>query len=181
MKDEQYMQQLALGIDSALDVLVFRYHKPLFGYVYRLVQDEKLAEDLVQETFIKIYMAGKKGFVPEVFKPWLYKIATNACRDFWRKPASYREVLVEDELNETKKVYHIMDHQIERQWMVAALNQLAPHYRTVIFLRFYQDLTYNEIAQALDIPINTVKTRIARGLKKLENIIIADEQKRVGK
>ncbi|WP_062108444.1 RNA polymerase sigma factor [Bacillus niameyensis] len=175
MQDEEYMRQLSLGIDSAFESLVFRYHKPLFGYVFRLLQDEKLAEDIVQESFLKIYQQGKKGFVPEQFKPWIYKIATNACKDYWRKASTQRERI--SEINENSQVHHIIDRQIERQWMVESLNQLSLDYRTVLYLRFYQDLQYAEIAIALDLPINTVKTRISRGLKQLESIIKEDERK----
>lgn len=177
MQDEEYMQQLSLGIDTAFDALVFRYHKPLFGYVYRLLEDEKLVEDVVQETFLKIYQQGRKGFVPKQFKPWIYKIATNVCKDYWRKPASRLEYITDKEIEGTGQIHHIIDHQLERQWMVDSLNQLAIDYRTVLYLRFYQDLKYAEIAMALDIPINTVKTRIARGLKLLEAILISDEKK----
>ncbi len=88
MQDEDYMRQLSLGNDSALDTLVFRYHKPLYGYVYRLLKDEKLAEDIVQDTFMKIYQQGQKGYIPDSFKPWMYKIATNCCRDYWRKAST---------------------------------------------------------------------------------------------
>lgn len=177
MPDEDYMRQLTLGTDSAFDILVFRYHKPLFGYVYRLLHDEKLAEDIVQETFLKIYQQGKKGFVPDQFKPWMYKIATNACKDYWRKPMSRLEYITDKDMEGTGQIHHIIDHQIERQWMVESLNQLSVDYRTVLYLRFYQDLKYSEIALALDISINTVKTRIARGLKHLKTILRADERK----
>ncbi|MBS4220408.1 RNA polymerase sigma factor [Bacillus sp. FJAT-49711] len=180
MQDEDYMRQLTLGIDSAFDILVFRYHKPLFGYVYRLLDDEKLAEDVVQETFLKIYQQGQKGFVPDQFKPWMYKIATNTCKDYWRKPVSRMEYVTDKEIEGKGRVHHIIDHQLERQWMVESLNQLSLDYRTVLYLRFYQDLKYSEIAMALDMPINTVKTRIARGLKQLENILVEDERKGVG-
>ncbi|MCJ8008279.1 RNA polymerase sigma factor [Lederbergia wuyishanensis] len=180
MQDEEYMRQLSLGIDTAFDALVFRYHKPLFGYIYRLLQDEKLAEDVVQETFLKIYQQGKKGFVPDQFKPWMYKIATNTCKDYWRKPASRLEYVTDQDIEKTGQVHHIIDHQLERQWMVESLNQLSLDYRTVLYLRFYQDFKYSEIALALDLSINTVKTRIARGLKKLENILVTDERKGVG-
>lgn len=177
MQDEEYMQQLSLGIDSAFDILVFRYHKPLFGYLYRLLHDEKLAEDIVQETFLKIYQQGKKGFVPDQFKPWMYKIATNACKDYWRKPTSRFEFITDKETEGPEQVHRIIDHQLERQWMVESLNQLSMDYRTVLYLRFYQDLKYAEIALVLDISINTVKTRIARGLKQLEIILMEDERK----
>lgn len=177
MQDEEYMRQISLGIDSAFDTLVFRYHKPLFGYVYRLLQDEKLAEDLTQETFLKIYQQAKKGFLPDQFKPWMYKIATNSCKDYWRKASTNREVYSDIEMGESSQIHSIIEHQVERQWLVDGLNQLSLDYRTVLFLRFYQDLPYADIAVALDIPLNTVKTRISRGLKQLEKILKEDERK----
>lgn len=180
MQDEDYMSQLSLGNDSALDTLVFRYHKPLYGYVYRLLQDERLAEDVVQETFLKIYQQGKKGFIPDQFKPWMYKIATNNCKDYWKKAHTKREYFTDRDVEENGQVHHIIDRQLERKWMVDSLNQLSLEYRSVLYLRFFQDLKYAEIALALDITLNTVKTRISRGLKHLEGIIKEDERKGVG-
>ncbi|MFD1929592.1 RNA polymerase sigma factor [Sporosarcina siberiensis] len=180
MQDEEYMRQLSYGNDSALDTLVFRYHKPLYGYVYRLVQDEKLAEDIVQDTFMKIYQQGQKGFVPDSFKPWMYKIASNCCKDYWRKASTKREYFTDEIVEDQGKVYNIIERQLERQWMIDALDQLSPDYRMVLYLRFYQELTYAEIALALEIPLNTVKTWISRGLKQLEGIVIEDERKGAG-
>ncbi|MRX72138.1 sigma-70 family RNA polymerase sigma factor [Bacillus lacus] len=180
MQDEDYMRRLSVGNDSALDTLVFRYHKPLYGYVYRLLLDEKLAEDIVQETFIKIYRQGKRGHIPDQFKPWIYKIATNLCKDHWKKASTRQEQFTDLNLETKGQIHHIIDRQLERQWMVDSLNQLSIEYRTVLYLRFYQDLQYAEIALTLDISINTVKTRIARGLKHLEKILKEDDRKGVG-
>lgn len=180
MQDEHNMHELSLGIDTAFDTLVFRYHQSLYGYVYRLLQDEKLAEDIVQETFLKIYQQGKKGFVPEQFKPWMYKIATNCCKDYWKKASTQRESFLNEQMEAKGQVHHIIDRQIERQWMVDSLSQLPLDYRTVLYLRFYQDLTYAEIAVTLDIPVNTVKTWIARGLQRLKKVLVEDELKGVG-
>lgn len=177
MLDEQYLTELASGNESAFDSLVFRYHKPLFGYLYRLLHDEKQAEDLVQETFLKIYQEGKRGFIPEKFKPWMYKIATNRCKDYWKKASTKREFATEGIYDNPSQVYHIIDHQIERKWMMESLNQLSLDYRTALYLRFYQDLKYEEIALTLEIPLNTVKTRISRGLKQLEKILQENEGK----
>ncbi|GKU76414.1 RNA polymerase sigma factor [Paenibacillus sp. L3-i20] len=180
MQDEHYINQLSYGNDSALDTLVFRYHKLLYGYTYRLLQDEKLAEDIVQETFFKIYQQGKKGFIPEQFKPWMYKIATNCCRDYWKKSSTQKEMSTDHNMEELGHIHHIIDHQLERKWMIDSLNQLSFEYRSVLFLRFYQDLKYAEIALTLDIPIHTVKVRISRGLKYLESIIREDDRKGAG-
>lgn len=180
MQDEEYMRQLSFGNDSALDTLVFRYHKPLYGYVYRLLQDEKLAEDIVQDTFIKIYQQGRKGFVPDQFKPWMYKIATNHCKDHWKKASTQREYFTDHHAEGDGKIHHIIDRQLERQWMIDALQQLSPDYRAALYLRFYQELKYAEIALTLEIPLNTVKTWIARGLKQLEGILREDDRKGAG-
>lgn len=178
MQDEDVMSQLSFGNDSALDIIVFRNHKPLYGYVYRLLQDEKLAEDIVQETFLKIYQQGKKGYTPDQFKPWMYKIATNCCKDYWKKASTQREYFTDEVIKEKMQTHHIINRQLERKWMVDSLNLLSLDYRAVLYLRFYQDMTYAEIALTLDISINTVKTRIARGLKKLEGVLKEDDRKR---
>jgi len=180
MQDEDYMRQLSFGNDSALDTLVFRYHKLLYGYAYRLLQDEKLAEDIVQETFLKIYQQGKKGYVPDQFKPWMYKIATNSCKDYWRKASTQREHVTDKGEERIAEIHSIIDRQVERKWMIESLNQLSFEYRSVLYLRFYQDLKYAEIALTLDIPVNTVKGRMARGLKYLEGILIEDDRKGAG-
>jgi RNA polymerase sigma factor (sigma-70 family) len=180
MQDEEYMHQLSFDNDSALDTLVFRYHKPLYGYVYRLLQDEKLAEDIVQDTFMKIYQQGQKGYIPDSFKPWMYKIATNCCKDYWRKASTKREYSTDEIVEGQGKIHHIIDRQLERQWMIDSLDLLPPDYRMVLYLRFYQELKYTEIALALEIPLNKVKTWITRGLKKLEGILLEDERKGAG-
>lgn len=180
MQDESYMKQLAAGNDTAFDALVVRYHKPLYGYVYRLLLDEKLAEDMVQDTFLKIYQQGKKGFVPEQFKPWMYKIATNNCKDYWKKSSTQRERFTDEIIEGEEQIHHIIDHQHERQWMVESLNQLTLNHRTVLYLRFYQDLTYEEIALTMETPINTIKTWLRRALKQLETVLIEDERKEKG-
>lgn len=177
MQDEEYMRELSFGNDSALDTLVFRYHKPLYGYVYRLLKDEKRAEDIVQDTFVKIYQQGQKGYIPGSFKPWMYKIATNCCRDYWRKASTKREYSTDKMIEGQGNIHHIIDRQLERQWMIDALDQLSPDYRAALYLRFYQDLRYAEIAVTLEVPLNTVKTWISRGLKQLESILIEDERK----
>lgn len=177
MQDEEYMRELSFGNDSALDTLVFRYHKPLYGYVYRLLKDERRAEDIVQDTFMKIYQQGQKGYIPDSFKPWMYKIATNCCRDYWRKASTKREYSTDTIIEGQGKIHHIIDRQLERQWMIDALDQLSPDYRAVLYLRFYQDLQYAEIALTLEVPVNTVKTWVSRGLKQLEGILIEDERK----
>ncbi|SFS31389.1 RNA polymerase sigma factor [Marininema halotolerans] len=167
--DEASMRELAEGNHHAFDALVFRHHRSLFGYIYRLVLHERTAEDLVQETLMRVFQQAEEGFVPERFKPWLYRIATNVCKDHWKK-ASTRHERPMEWLQEPKgEVVTFADRHADRQWLVEALHTLSIPNRMALYLRFYQDLTYGEIAEVLDLPINTVKSRVSRGLKALEN------------
>lgn len=174
MNDEELLHQLAHGSGSAIDTLIFKYHKLLYGYVFRMTMNEHTAADIVQETFVILYRQALKQRCPETLKPWLYKIATNLCRDYWKKASTRREVSWDWERNfrpaETihSEVVHFADQYADREWMMEAINRLHIDHRAVIFLRFYQDLTYEQIADALDVPVNTVKSRLYRALKQLE-------------
>jgi RNA polymerase sigma factor (sigma-70 family) len=175
--DEDYMRQLAQGVDAGMDAILLRHHKPMFGYLYRMTLDERVAEDLVQETFVTVYQQGLRGFVPDQFKPWMYKIATNLCKDYWKKASTRNETPSDSPAQEMhSEVPNVADRQVERQWMIDALNQLPLSYRTALYLRFYQDLTYAEIAAVLDLPVNTVKTHVSRGLQQMENILQKEEE-----
>lgn len=184
VEDEDLMRELASGSGSAMDVLVHRYHQPLHGYLYRMTMNEGIAADLVQESFLAIYREARRGNVPEKLKPWLYRIATNLCKDYWKKSSTRREIALEPDIveqaGESAATVNMLELQVERQWMLDALNRLQEDYRSVLFLRFYQDLTYEQIAETLGLPLNTVKSRMFRGLKQLESIIGIDKQEDEG-
>src|SRR5690625_6544893 len=111
----------------------------------------------------------------------MFKIDINIFKDYWKKASTLRELSTDDKIIKSKgQFHHIIDHQHEHQWMVESLNQLPINYRTVLFLRFYQDLTYAEIAVTMDRPINTIKTWLTRALKQLEIILKEDERKENG-
>ena len=104
------------------------------------LQDEKLAEDIVQDTFMKIYQQGQKGYIPDSFKPWMYKIATNSCRDYWRKASTQREYFTDRNVEREGKIHHIIDRQLERQWMIDSLNncrQIIEWFCIYDFIRIY--------------------------------------------
>lgn len=185
MKDEDLLRELVIGCESALESLIHRYHQPLYGYVYRMTMNEQTTADIVQEAFTSLYRQAQHGRVPVQLKPWMYKIATNLCKDHWKKASTRHEIpwAQDSELFEMRTI-HIMDHQIERQWMLESLNQLHLDHRIIIYLRFYQDLSYEQISETLEIPLNTVKSRLFRGLKQLEAVIDADqyiEERNTGK
>ncbi|HLI06998.1 MAG TPA: RNA polymerase sigma factor [Ktedonobacteraceae bacterium] len=174
--DEQLMAAVMAGDQVALATLVSRHQAPLLGYLYRLVGGNlPLSEDLVQETLLHVlrqrtYQAGRP------FKPWLYMIATNLARDYfksaearwWRRESDEEEMLLQ--------LYDSAPGPEERALAAeqgsevrAALAQLREEYRVVMVLRFYQGFSLQEIAETLHIPLGTVKSRLSVGVHGINN------------
>jgi len=172
LSDEELCREIQNGSESALEALIHRYHHPLYGFIYRQTHHSSLADDLVQETFIRLCTKAHLYRYPEPFRPWLYRIALNLCRDHW-KSSAYNHSRKALELNENITVplgvEGIYDRQETRGIVIAALRSLDEIYRDVLILRFYQELKIDEIAAVLEIPAGTVKWRIFHGLKLMRN------------
>jgi RNA polymerase sigma-70 factor (ECF subfamily) len=184
--DEQLIAAVMAGDQGALAMLVTRHHAPLLGYLYRLVGgDQQLSEDLVQETLLHV-LRQRTYQATRPFKPWLYAIATNLARDYF-KSAAVRQGRQSGE--ETEALLQLYDNTpgpeecalVAEQGseVRAALAQLREEYRVVIVLRFYQGFSLQEIAETLHIPLGTVKSRLSVGVHRLR-AVLAPVQKGVG-
>ena len=176
--DEQLMTAVMAGDQVALAALATRHHAPLLGYLYRLTGgDGQLAEDLLQETLLHVlrqrtYQAGRP------FKPWLYSIATNLARDYF-KSAAVRQCWREGDAEEALLSLYDGDPGPEERALAAeqgsevraALAQLGEEYRVVLLLRFYQGFNLQEIAETLQIPLGTVKSRLSVGVHRLRAVL----------
>ncbi len=166
--DENLLLAIQRGERSAVAPLVERHHSPLIGYLYRMTGgDRALAEDLAQETFLRLINTVQQYSYPRPVKPYLYQIATNLARDHF-KSAGVRYAAP---LTET----HPSDEWLEQSVLTGlaaqdaaiALSELPPVQRETVLLRYFQDLSLNEIAEMLGIPVGTVKSRLSLGLKRL--------------
>lgn len=174
MTDEQLLQLLKRGDMAALDALVSRYHAPIQAYMQRMLQNYALAEDLAQECFVRVIDAVRRNRLPVLFKPWVYKIATNLCRDYWRKGSTGEQPVEQahfEALAAPDNVAQAYEQQLERERVIAALGELAPERRQLLVLRFYQELKLEEIAEVLDIPLSTAKTRLYDTIKQMNRIL----------
>jgi RNA polymerase sigma-70 factor, ECF subfamily len=172
--DEELVEQFQGGDSSAFDVLVRRWERKVQGAIYRLVGPGEDVRDLSQETLLKAYR-GLGTFKKEArFSSWLYQIALNVCRDRMRRGRGKSYVSF-DELSETGETGSeqgpsaldlIEARDLSRQ-VAAAVSALPDEQREVVVLKEYQGLTFLEIAEALDLPLSTVKTRLYRGLGQL--------------
>jgi RNA polymerase sigma-70 factor (ECF subfamily) len=168
-------EELALGVQRGntedLAALVERHHSPLLGYLYRMTGgDRPLAEDLVQEAFLRVLRSIGQYRHPRPFKPWLYAIATNLARDHYKRAETRHtvsergdEVACGQDVRPEERV--LAGEEAER--VAAAVMALPAGQREAMVLRYYQSLSLSEIAEALGVPLGTVKSRLHLGLRRL--------------
>lgn len=169
------------GDQSAFDLLIKEYLKSVLNFVYRYVYDVDLAQDITQETFIKVWKNIKKFDTSKNFKPWLFQIAKNTALDFIKKKklvpfSSFKNNDTDDDFvdnipDESLSALDIINFQEQKQQLDLHLQELTPDQQLVIFLYYYEELTFREISETLDISINTIKSRYLRGLEKLKTIM----------
>ncbi|PYQ25135.1 MAG: hypothetical protein DMF79_00045 [Acidobacteria bacterium] len=172
--DEELVEACLAGEESAFDVLLGRWEKRIRGAIYRLVGSDEEARDLCQEAFLKAYKSLRSFKQEARFSSWLYQIALNLCRDRLRRRRGKTMVSL-DELEEGgaamtvagPTALDLLQERDTRRLVVQAIEALPDEQREVIILKEYQGLTFLEIAQVLDVPISTVKTRLYRGLDQL--------------
>jgi len=172
--DEELVEACLAGEESAFDVLLGRWEKRIRGAIYRLVGSDEEARDLCQEAFLKAYKSLRSFKQEARFSSWLYQIALNLCRDRMRRRRGKTMVSL-DELEEGgaampvagPTALDLLQERDTRRLVAQAIEALPDEQREVIILKEYQGLTFLEIAQVLDVPISTVKTRLYRGLDQL--------------
>ncbi|MBX4209440.1 RNA polymerase sigma factor [Candidatus Parcubacteria bacterium] len=160
----------------AFEEIISAFEKPLWNYLVRLVGSRDDAEDLIQDTFVKVYKHIKTIDSTKNIKSWIYTIATNTAYDFLRKKKREATVELDDEY-ETKpdnaSYYSVsIEDNIEKKDVAAAIDRLDLLYRGPIILYYKDGFSYEEIADMLSIPINTLKTRLSRAKKQLAALLV---------
>jgi RNA polymerase sigma-70 factor (ECF subfamily) len=172
--DEELVEAFQSGDVSAFDILVGRWERRIQGAIYRVVGASEDSRDLCQEVFLKAYRALGTFKREARFSSWLYQIALNACRDRLRRRRGRTQVSLDEltlvarePLQDSPSALDLVEaHDLARA-VQAAMAALPHEQREVIALKEYQGLTFVEIAEALDVPVSTVKTRLYRGLGQL--------------
>lgn len=174
------------GRTDAFNQLVNLWYKRIFNYILKNCGDEEVTEDLAQKTFIAVYKNLKKLKDPGSFKPWLYRIATNNCIQEGRVRARNRTVPLmtpspdeEDVVSRHEeaargKLFNpeetFQQRELE-QILMTCLQQLPEDQRTVIIMKEYEGMKFLEIAEVLGCSVNTIKSRLYRGLKQMKKIL----------
>jgi len=182
--DTQLVTAYLKGDEKAFEILIARHLKPVYNFVRRLVSETAAAEDITQDVFIRAWRNLKKFDQNKNFRTWLFAIAKNAAFDFLRRKKSFPFSDFEDEAGENALVETLVDpaplpsELLDRQDLarraVAAIAELPAKYRAVLSLHYDEQLTFQEIADVLSEPLNTVKSRHLRAIIALRKIIVGD-------
>lgn len=147
-----------------------QYATDVLRVCYFYLSDREKAEDVCQDVFVRL-MTTHPLLQPGREKSWLLKVALNRCRDLWRG-AWLKRVILGGPMFELIPAPDEFSRRDDQQAMMAAINQLPATFKEVILLHYYQGMNIAEIAQMLELPEGTISSRLSRGRKKLESILL---------
>lgn len=180
ISDERLVDKMAEGDEAAFETLVRRYHAPIQIYAERMLRDRKRAEDVAQETFLRLIKQVQEGKPPAQIRPWLYKVAGNQCRDWFRRSSVKLEHTIDtigdyvesSNIQQAASVLHLVEHQETRKELLQTLEELTDSQKEIVILRFYHDLKLEEIAVTTGYSLSAVKSHLYAGLKSLKKKLI---------
>ena len=174
--DEELVARSIGGDLDSFNQLVLRWERPIYALAYRVIGREEDARDVCQETFLRAFRA-LRGFKGQAkFSSWLYRITLNLCRDWIRRerrqplaqtPEGVDLVELAGEAEDTESIEELVARKEIGAAVSKAMALLPEEQRTAIVLKEYHGLTFQEIADMLDCPLSTVKTRLYQGLTVL--------------
>ncbi len=179
VNERNLLRQTARGDEVAFNELYQRYQRPLFNYLLRLVQEQEAAEELLQEVFVAVWTGAGRFEGRSKLRTWLYRIAHNQAiswlRRHLRTAELTRELVTLESAPETGAGGPDPERQAIRSWqmdrILEAMAELSPHHRAVIELTFVQSFSYREIAEVLDCPVGTVKSRMSHAMRQLNRLL----------
>lgn len=181
LSDEQLVKNYAKGDNDAFDTLLERYQQKIYSYILFLVHDAEVADDLFQETFMKAIVTIRQGRYVESgrFSAWLTRIAHNLVIDKYRQDRNSN--VISNDASETDLFNNasLSDITVEMKMITEQsltdvgrlLRELPDNQKEVLYMRFYQDLSFKEIADATGVSINTALGRMRYGLINLRKMV----------
>lgn len=162
---EEWVLRAQQGDKKAFDRIAREWYPKILNYVYRATFNMELATEITQITMVQSYFKLQQLREPRYFATWIYKIATNLIFDHLRD--KQREPLALDDIVEPSFTPNWETKLAIQQ----ALSQLSDKERTVVVMKIYENMKFREIAEVLNEPESTIKTRLYNGLKKLKQIL----------
>ena len=181
MNEFTLIESFQAGDEFAFVGIYNRYKGPVYSFCYKMLHNSDAAEDVMQETFLRIYENRDRLLKTSAFKSWLFTIARNQCLNSIRK--SGKQEGLSDENAEfvvtLETPFSEMEKSDQVQFVTCFLESLKPDYREILILREYQNLSYEEIAAITRTSISAVKSRLFKARKKLgrlmESVLDSDD------
>lgn len=182
MQDELLIRRAQRGDADAFEQLLLEHQKNVYNLCYRMAGNPDDAMDLSQETFLRAWRCLDQYQFASAFSTWLYRLCSNICIDFLRRRRRHQTVpLTFEDADGEEQTYAVPDAQplpeeqvelkLTRETLAAAMAQLLPEHRAVLQLRVVNEMSYEQIADVLDIQIGTVKSRLSRARNQLKKIL----------
>lgn len=181
LSDEQLVKNYANGDSDAFDTLLARYQQKIYSYILFLVHDDEVADDLFQETFMKAIVTIRQGRYVESgrFSAWLTRIAHNLVIDKYRQDRNLNVISNDASDADLFNDASLSDITVEMKMITEQsltdvgrlLKELPDNQKEVLYMRFYQDLSFKEIADATGVSINTALGRMRYGLINLRKMV----------
>jgi RNA polymerase sigma-70 factor (ECF subfamily) len=180
LTDDELVSLYAKGNNTAFDVLLSRYQSKLYSYIFYIVHDEEVANDLFQDTFLKVIMRIQDGSYTGYgkFQAWLTRIAHNLVMDYFRDKEQALTISNDEADYDLLNNARLAEHTTEDQMLVSqslkdakAIMDLLPEPQSeVVKMRFYDNMSFKEIAEKLNISINTALGRMRYAVINMRNI-----------
>ena len=176
--DEQLLAAYQSGDTDAFTQLVGRYEKELYHFLVRFLGQTTLAEEAFQEAFLQVHISADRFETDRRFRPWLYTIAANKARDLMRSRARRPATQIttgEDENSDADLWAHllrdettpedVLSRKEQKEKVQQVVTALPDHFREIVIMAYFQQLSYKDMAEALQIPLGTVKSRLHAAVK----------------
>ena len=178
--DEELMQRVGQGDREAFEELVRRYYQPVLNYAIRFLDDPEGAEDIVQETFLRLLQAAPRWRRRAKFSTYFYTIVTNLCRNEFKRAGRVREGPLEERedwpIDPGPSPEEQTLENLRAEDVRAAVRRLPPRQRQVVILYHFQGLSQPEMARVCGCPVGTVKSRLHHAHRKLREWLAEDEE-----
>jgi len=184
LNDDELVRLLAEGDDKAFEVLFARHYKQLFNFIYCYIGNYHLAEDLLQETFMRIIESARRYKAQKKFVPYLYTIARNLCRDLARRKETHNlsiHATVDEKRGSSEFVdficadeqtpYETVAENEMHQRLYEAIARLPKAQREALLLKKFAGMSYEEIAKQQGQSVSAAKMRVHRAIKRLRKLL----------
>lgn len=172
IRDEMLVSEVAEGNISAFEELVIRYQKKLHSFVCYIVRDEAAAQDVVQETFISLYKTIDRIDTDKKFSAYLFSITRNNAISYLRSRKVHVPLEAAEKVAGNDNLELRLEEKDDNRRIQAALDIIDHKYKEVIMLYYFDDLSYEEIAGNLGVPVNTVRTHLKRAKEALRRVLL---------